>query len=378
MLPFFPLIPSLFTGEANFWTGDQFLYDINSLEMHAMSLIWLASCIGVIFGLWAQKISVLDSATLLKPKRLLQVSFVFKKLKRLWAIFFATVVFITWRLVVGGDAGGEVIFGGEMIICILILFLVLIVKFIRNVWLFAAVLILGVCYIFSQILYGDRDFFIIFIGFMLLIAASNASGYKGVLKLSGIGLVIVFFGALISMIRLDVNLTVSELFSYFFFNSWTATIQPVLLMLSAEYDVGPSLFGKSYLDLILSIVPSFIYAFFEAQKPIVTDNPAMWFYVEGMGGMHAAGVAWRNFGIFGVFFQCFMATFLFSKIEKLVIRTSFFWAQFFYLVVASQVMHTVWYSLVSMVNALVLYVFIFIFFNAEFVFGLSKHSATER
>jgi len=79
--------------------------------------------------------------------------------------------------------------------------------------------------------------------------------------------------------------------------------------------------------------------------------------------MHAAGVAWRNFGVAGVLFQSALIVLFLSKIERFVVRSKTFWPQFLYLVVASQLMHTVWYSLVSLVNAMVLFVLIYVIFN---------------
>jgi hypothetical protein len=182
-----------------------------------------------------------------------------------------------------------------------------------------------------------------------------------------IGFILVSLGSLIAIMRMDVDINLSDFIIYLYYNSWTATIQPVLLMMEAEYEIGPTLFGKSYFDLMISVIPTFIYLFFDQQKPITIDNPAAWFFVQGMGGMHAVGVAWRNFGLFGVFLQCTLVVSLLSRLERVLIAKKSFWTQFFYLVVASQLMHTIWYSLINIINGLVLFFLIYFVFNIEYI-----------
>jgi hypothetical protein len=77
------------------------------------------------------------------------------------------------------------------------------------------------------------------------------------------GFTLVLCGAVISMLRMDVDLSVDELITYLFFNSWNATILPVILMVEEEWDgEGAMLMGKTYLDLLLSVVPTAIYQLF--------------------------------------------------------------------------------------------------------------------
>ena len=368
MLPFLPVIPAIFYDTAHFWTGDAFSFDIDSQDVSAISDVWLASSLGCVLGFLLSRVSVFLPSIARRRQKFPHYDSVIKKMYRLWIVCVLTALFIVLRLIFEGNAGGDVIFGGEMIISVFILFVLLAAKRNKNTSLFVISVFLACLYLFSQILFGDRDFFTIIVALILLFSANQLSGYLGMLKVVALGLLIVGFGALISMLRMSVDVSVVEFIAYFYYNSWTATIQPVLLMLQSEWNTGPTLFGKSYVDLMASVVPSAVYSIFGSQKAISVDNPALWFYVEGMGGMHAAGVAWRNFGVTGVFFQCALAVFVLSKIERFVIKYRTFWVQFFYLVVASQLMHTVWYSLVSMVNAMVLFSMIYICFNFENLF----------
>lgn len=369
MLPFLPVVPAVYSNTAHFWTGDAFSYEINSLEVLAISAVWLASSLGCILGFGLQKVALIFPSHTQKGVAWVFDNCVFNKRLRFLVIYILASLFVGWRLIIEGDAGGDVIFGGETIVCVFLLFTILVAWKRNNIFLSVLCAFLASFYIFAQVLYGDRDFFTIIVALMLFFSANRLGGYAGMLKLVAVGTLIVGIGALISMLRMSVDVSFDEFIGFFYYNSWTATIQPVLLMLQSEWNAGPTLFGKSYLDLILSFVPSVVYSMFDLVKPISSDNPALWFYVEGMGGMHAAGVAWRNFGLAGVFFQCAAAVVLLSKIEKYMVSRHTFWASFFYMTIASQLMHTVWYSLVSMVNVLVLFIIIYCFFSFEKIIG---------
>lgn len=376
MLPFLPVIPAIFSDTAHFWTGEAFSYDVRSVEVSAISAVWLASSLGCVFGFLLQRASLFGSWNIQKRRKLSSSNDVFQKNFRLFIVFVLAALFIVSRIIIEGDAGGSLVYGGEMIICICLLLIILVIRHKYSILFIIPAVCLVCFYLFAQLIYGDRDFFTIFVAIMLLFFAKRLNGFAGMLKALTVGILFVGLGALISMLRMSVDVSPAEFIAYFYYNSWTASIQPVLLMLQSEWNTGPTLFGKSYLDLMASVVPSVVYSIFDLQKPITVDNPALWFYVEGMGGMHASGVAWRNFGLSGVFSQCAVAVFILSKIEKFVVNRPTFWANFFYVVVASQLMHTVWYSLVSMVNALVLFVTIYLFFNFEALFFRKNYRST--
>lgn len=376
MLPFLPVMPAIYSDTAHFWTSEAFSYDVRSVEVAAISAVWLASSLGCIFGFLLQKASWFGSWNIQKGRKFRSSNDVVQKNFRLFLIFVLVALFIVSRIIIKGDAGGGLVHGGEMVICICLLLIILVIRHKYNILFIVPAVCLVCFYLFAQIIYGDRDFFTIFVALMLLFFAKRLNGFAGMLKAATVGILVVGLGALISMLRMSVDVSLAEFIAYFYYNSWTATIQPVLLMIQSEWVTGPTLFGKSYLDLVASVVPSAVYSIFDLQKPISSDNPALWFYIEGMGGMHAAGVAWRNFGVTGVFLQCLAAVVFLAKIEKLMLFHRSFWSQFFYLVVASQLMHTVWYSLVSMVNALVLFVAIYLFFNFEVLFFLQRRRST--
>ena len=87
--------------------------------------------------------------------------------------------------------------------------------------------------------------------------------------------------------------------------------------------------------------------------------------------MHAAGVALRNFGLAGVFIQIAVFTYALCKLERYYVAMQRLWPMFLYVTVAGAMMHTVWYSLISMVNALLLFGILYLLFE-------SGHRKTER
>lgn len=214
---------------------------------------------------------------------------------------------------------------------------------------------LTAAYSWSQILTGDRDFFIVIIAVMLMVSVIENWRRTALLGLGVVGIVMVLFGTLVSIVRMDVDISLESLFLFVANNSWNATILPVILMIEEEWGSGFYLYGKSYFDLIISIIPSPFFKIFDIDKPINIDNPAAWFYVEGLGGMHASGVALRNYGLLGVFMQVFIWVLILAQVELRCRKSHSFWNIFLYLCLAGSLMHAVWYGLASLVNALVFY-----------------------
>jgi hypothetical protein len=86
-----------------------------------------------------------------------------------------------------------------------------------------------------------------------------------------------------------------------------------------------------------------------------------------MGGMHAAGVALRNFGLAGVFIQVAAFSYALCKLERYCVAAQRLWPMMFlYVTVAGAVMHAVWYSLISMVNALLLFAILYLLFESGY------------
>lgn len=86
-------------------------------------------------------------------------------------------------------------------------------------------------------------------------------------------------------------------------NTWTA-VALNNLGLCADYNYGTIeyLYGRTYLDYVMSLPPGSITKILGYERPLEGDaNPAMWYFgLIAAGGMHPVVVPFRNLGIFGV------------------------------------------------------------------------------
>jgi hypothetical protein len=358
MLPFFPLLASSADMDAMFWTGERFVYSPESLQVMALSQVWLVSSLGVICGLLISRVRIrfIDNSMSLVRYSPLKVWGQDRRFNGAYAVIFVLALsLVVLRSLIGGDEIEGAVAGGELITSLLLLLGWTFALVRRKLTYVVGSVFLTSTYAWSQIRTGDRDFFIVIIAVMLILSVLNNWRRAALLGVGLAGAAMVLGGTLISMVRMDVEVSIESLLVYIAFNSWNATILPVLLMIEKEWGTDFFLYGKSYIDLILSFAPSLFYTLFGWEKPVSTDNPAMWFYIEGMGGMHASGVALRNFGLPGVFAQAFLWVLLLARVELLCRTARGFWSIFLYLCLAGALMHAVWYSLISMVNAFVFF-----------------------
>lgn len=366
MLPFLPILTAAFGQDSHFWNLDQFVLSADSLQISRLALVWLSSSLGVIAGsaLAFIRFQVFDVPGMRKCGEVID-NFPVQPRHLTFNIFvfLLAAVLILARILKGPDIGGDGFFGLENLINnVLLLCWALTICYVRRIYNYGFVLGLTGLYIWSQLATGDRDFFLIIIALAMLVVARGSFSWVAIPVLGMCGVVLVVFGAIISMLRMNVDVSIEELINYVLFNSWNATILPVITMIEEEWDNGIMLFGKTYVDLLLSIIPSPIFHFFNSEKPIHIDNPAYWFYIEGLGGMHASGVALRNFGLTGVFFQSTIFIYALCRLERYCIVRRGVWVSFLYLAVAGALMHAVWYGLISMVNTLVVF-FVFRFIS---------------
>lgn len=365
MLPFLPLFAAPFGMDVTFWTGDRFVYPHDSAEVARMQQIWASSSLGVILGLVASRVRISRS-----PNVGFQKSEIPHHLARclvlgwdraMW-IFLTTAALVLQRFISVGDTLAESFPGYELAVCLLLLLCWTLAFHSTTKAYYLVAACLTAAYVWSQVRTGDRDFFLILIALMLRLAAFRSSA-GGVIAVGIAGLVLMLSGAVISMVRMDVELSAEGLFEFLAFNSWNATILPVLLMVENEASNGALLYGKTYIDLILSVPPSPFFAYLGVEKPIQSDNPAFWFFVDGLGGMHIVGVALRNFALTGVCVQSLLFVLTLARLERRLHVARSPWGTYFYLCVAGALMHTVWYSLMSMLNALVLFLAFYAIFS---------------
>lgn len=360
MLPFMPLMASSGGLDIIFWPVGNFQYAPESIEVFALSQVWLASSLAVICGLAFSHFRFIKYSP---PHVYPATNIVCRKDGRgkvaFTEVFVLTVTLIVLRIFMPINEIESSFAGFEMITCLLLLLTWTFALVGEKVRYFFGAVLLTLAYACSQMLTGDRDFFSVIIAVLLVIGAINNWGRTALLGIGIVGAPLVVAGTLISMVRMDVVVSVENTFAYMAYNSWNATILPVILMIQEEWEADFLLYGKSYIDLMLSVLPSPFYRLIGWDKPIAIDNPATWFYIEGLGGMHVSGVALRNFGLAGVFIQVFLAMLLLARLELRCRAGSRFWPTFLYLCVGGALMHAVWYSLISMVNALIFFVSVY-------------------
>ncbi|MBS0545204.1 MAG: hypothetical protein JSR40_15885 [Proteobacteria bacterium] len=368
MLPFLPLLAAPLGMDVVFWTGERFVYAADSAEVSRMQQIWLSSSVGVILGLMVSRLRVRRSVAKHSQQTVAQhavSSFAVLGWHRAALIFLVSAGLISLRLSTGSGTENEVVTGYELIVCLMLLLCWTLVIHTANKAYFFITGCLTLTYVWSQVQTGDRDFFLVIIALALRMGAIR-SGARGMLAIGALGLILVLAGAVISMVRLDVDLTAAGLFEYMAFNSWNATILPVLLMVEGEANEGGLLYGKTYLDLILSVPPSPIFSLLGIEKPIQADNPALWFFIPGLGGMHVVGVALRNFDLVGVVLQSFLFVLVLAVLERRLREAHNPWKTLLYLCVSGAMMHTIWYGFISIMNTLVFYLFLYFLFSIRF------------
>lgn len=368
MLPFLPLLAAPLGIDVVFWTGERFVYAADSAEISRMQQIWLSSSVGVILGLMVSRLRVRRSVGPHSQQAIAQhavPSFAVLGWHRAALIFLVSAGLISLRFSTGSGTEDEVVTGYELIVCLMLLLCWTLVIHTAKKPYFFITGCLTIAYVWSQVQTGDRDFFLIIIALALRMGAMR-SGARGMLAIGALGLILVLAGAVISMTRLDVDLTAAGLFEYMAFNSWNATILPVLLMVEGEANGGALLYGKTYLDLILSVPPSPIFSLFGIEKPIQADNPAFWFFIPGLGGMHVVGVALRNFDLVGVALQSFLFVLVLAVLERRLRGAHNPWKTLLYLYVSGAMMHTIWYGFISIMNTLIFYLFVYLFFSIRF------------
>lgn len=215
-------------------------------------------------------------------------------------------------------------------------------------------MLLVIFYCVANAITGDRDFVVLLVACMLGLMSRYSKHIKfmALFALAVFMLLVLACGVMISMVRMDVDLSSDNIAEFFLFNSWNAIILPLVEQLSNFWGGEHLRYGQTYVDMFLSLAPSPIYSMFGIDKPIAADNPAHWYQLINMGGIHVAGVAFENFGLFGVFLNSAISIFFLSVIDK-PFREYDYLRTFLYMLCSSSVMHWVWYGEMYLLNSLV-------------------------
>ncbi|WP_283183666.1 hypothetical protein [Pseudomonas svalbardensis] len=351
-VPFLGLVSCLWGDTVTLWPIGGYEYYLDDLLVFRLSLVWL---LGVVGGLFAYLLS------LLIPARKLDLGgptfFSAMDFKLAGVIFFAlSLFFIAFRLI-NANAMLEMFAGIESVVVFSIIAITALAFAYPSRLMLTASAMLVLSYCVANAMTGDRDFVVLVVAYILGLLFR----YNALIKLKILLLVAAFMvlllvsGVVVSMSRMDVDLTSDNITQYFLFNSWNAIILPLVQQLTSFWDGEHLRYGQTYLDMFFSLAPSPIYSAFGIEKPIMVDNPALWYYITGLGGIHVAGVAFENFGLFGVFLNGFISVCFLRLIDSRC-RDDDFLRLFLYMLCAASVMHWIWYGEIYLLNSLVFYV----------------------
>jgi hypothetical protein len=365
---FVPLVAAIGGARVSFWNAEIFEYPPDTVVVQYMALIWLVSSLAMIVAQFAT--GTVPSPA--RPRGAADVGGVYAGTRSEQSdpgewntrlLLLAAFALASVRILAPGEAVA-VVPGFETLLSMAILLAWSVAHTRADRRLLLAAVVLTGLYLLSQVRTGDRDFVTIVAALSVLYLVRHRLSFLRLVGMSALAAAVVVGAAALSIVRMDLPFSYDELLVYLRFNSWNAIILPVVKMVDAEWDSGTWLLGRTYLDVILSLPPSPIFALLGLVKPIDVDNPAMWFYVQGLGGIHASGVAFRNFGLAGVFAQTAIFCWGLLKVQAAYEARPTFWRTFLLLAVSAVVMHTLWYGLVYLAHALAAFGAIYLLLRA--------------
>ncbi|OEU66772.1 MAG: hypothetical protein BBJ57_13695 [Desulfobacterales bacterium PC51MH44] len=131
-------------------------------------------------------------------------------------------------------------------------------------------------------------------------------------------------------------------------------------------------YGQTYLDLLASIVPGFIADWIGYSRPISGLAGPAWQMTYGIGGTHAVVVPFIDFRMVGVFIIVALWSFVFAKIERYSIKRLTVSNLALLGIIAMAIPHWLWYGEKNIMNALIIWLFLSIFYRVQLVNSAKK------
>lgn len=145
-------------------------------------------------------------------------------------------------------------------------------------------------------------------------------------------------------------------FSYLFHGTWSAVLLTPFSVAGDYVDELLSFkFGKTYLDLLLSLPPGFVADMIGYSRPIDGFAGPAWEMLYGIGGTHATVVPFMNFGMIGVFLLTGIWAYLFTRWEISSLQRRSVLTLSFFLIIVTAAPHWLWYGEKSIINALIIW-----------------------
>jgi hypothetical protein len=190
--------------------------------------------------------------------------------------------------------------------------------------------------IWLQLLRGDRESlpalvagFIMILYGRIIFTNENKVNKKVLIKFYFIIFFILLISSFIVMFRsevagLDIEDALSEIFSYssnyqienIMHGTWSAVLlTPLSISGDYFYQLLPIEYGKTYFNLIASIIPGFIADWIGYMRPIDETRGPAYMMKFGQGGTHAVVVPFLNFRMIGIFVVVVIWSYFLSKAE---------------------------------------------------------------
>lgn len=139
--------------------------------------------------------------------------------------------------------------------------------------------------------------------------------------------------------------------------TWSAALLTPLSV-AGDYvsDSLPLKLGRTYLDLLGSIIPGFVADWLNYSRPIDDMRGPAWEMTYGIGGTHAVVVPFLDFRMAGVFFILALWGYVFARVERYATRRRTVTNLALLGMMAMAVPHWMWYGEKYIINALIIWV----------------------
>jgi hypothetical protein len=131
-------------------------------------------------------------------------------------------------------------------------------------------------------------------------------------------------------------------------------------------------YGQTYLDLLSSIIPGFLADWIGFARPIDAFQGPAWEMTYGLGGTHAVVVPFIDFRMAGVFMIVTLWSFAFAKIERYSIKRLKVSNLALLGIIAMAVPHWMWYGEKYIMNALIIWFILSIFYRMRLFHSAKK------
>ena len=213
-------------------------------------------------------------------------------------------------------------------------------------WILAVILLILVWHPYSK---GKNRAFpkaTLLIVFVVMFAVSSMVGYSRS-RISGLNDI---------SSAVNVGLKVFTENPEFFKGTWTAVLLTPLSVAGEYVKVSPHLlYGKDYLNLILSLPPGFLADALNYERPWSLGRGPATEMLYGLGGTHASVLPFRNFGIIGVFIINYWIFDILTKMEKKWYKRPSMKTTLLLPVLITVFPHWLWYGEKNILNGLMMF-----------------------